>query len=364
MEKILIIKTSALGDIIHAYPTVEFLRKKFPKAQIDWVVEAQNAELVRAHPAVNRTLTIYTKEWRKAPICKSSLKGILDFRRSLKEELYDVAFDLQGNIKSGLILSQVRSKHKVGFSSKTVPEWPNLLFTNYRINPPSGGNIRSDYLALAEAYIEEKPSCESLPTLLKLSPDDERQLNKYAKNLLVGKQPKVMVCSGSAWPNKQLTTEVLTDFLALVQKEIGCTFLFAWGSPAERLVADELKTRFDETSHVMDRLRLPMLQNLMAKCDLVIAMDSLPLHLAGTTKTPTYSVFGASSAAKYKPLGSQHAAFQGSCPYGRTFEKRCPILRTCPTGACIRSLQANAIFSDFCQFINEIKSHPEKGDGN
>jgi heptosyltransferase-1 len=119
--------------------------------------------------------------------------------------------------------------------------------------------------------------------------------------------------------------------------------LFLWGSASELKTAQELKNRF-EHSLVVEKLSLPGLQNLMASVDFVVAMDSLPLHLAGTTETPAFGIFGASSAQKYMPQGNAHFAFQGSCPYGRVFERRCPILRTCPTGSCIRDLQGKELF--------------------
>lgn len=347
MEKILIIKTSALGDIIHTYPSAEYLRKKFPKAQIDWVVESQNVDLIQSHPAIDRALTISTKDWREAPLHISTLLSIKKFRSKLRENSYDVAFDFQGNIKSGLILSQVRAKHKVGFASKNVPEWPNMLFTNHRFNSAGDGNIRHDYLSLVTSFFGESLPKLSSHTQLKLTDEKARILQKQAHHLLSGVGPKILVCAGSAWQNKQLTIEALLSFLLLIQKSFNATFLFVWGSIPEQSTAKALYSSFSNCSHVVDKMSLPMLQNLMSMCDLVIAMDSLPLHLAGTTKTPSYSVFGASLAKKYKPIGEQHAAFQGICPYGRTFEKRCPILRTCKTGACIRGLTGDEIFADF-----------------
>jgi heptosyltransferase-1 len=157
----------------------------------------------------------------------------------------------------------------------------------------------------------------------------------------------VVVCPGSAWRNKQLTPATLEAFLTLLHAHIKCHYLFVWGSQEEKGMAEKLQKEFTGNSQIVDKMSLPMLQNLMAMSDLVIAMDSLPLHLSGTTKTPSFSVFGASSAAKYKPLGTHHHSFQGSCPYGRSFVKRCPILRTCPTGACIRDLQAQELFDSF-----------------
>ncbi len=115
----------------------------------------------------------------------------------------------------------------------------------------------------------------------------------------------------------------------------GFFFLILWGSPKEKEQAQAIANGFIGNSTLVDPLSLPALHLLMTHVDLVISMDSLPLHLAAVAGTPTYSLFGPSLAQKYAPQGDKHHALQGSCPYGTTFEKRCPKLRTCPTGACL-----------------------------
>lgn len=351
MDKILLIKTSSLGDIVHIYPVVDFLRKKFPAAQIDWVVEAPFADIVKSHPAINRVITPSTKSWRKSLFNNATINSIRHFRNELRREHYDAIFDLQGNIKSGLILSQARSTCKIGFGKKTVPEWPNLLFTNHRINPSKKNNIRQDYLSIVATYFNELPVGTSLlgtkNVCLKITPEEETLIYNIGKAHTDLNVPTVMVCPGSAWRNKQLTNETLKGFLLLLRDYLKCHFLFIWGTDEEKKSVDQLHLDFVSGSLVVDKMNLPMLQNLMARSALVIAVDSLPLHLAGTTSTPTFSVFGASSAMKYKPPGESHFALQGECPYGRTFEKRCPVLRTCPTGACIRSMGAQEVFKAF-----------------
>jgi len=348
MKKILIVKTSSLGDIIHTYPVVDYLREKFPLAAIDWVVEAPCAELVRAHPEVDRTLTIATKSWRKNWFKRQTFKEILNFRKQLRERLYDAVFDLQGNVKSGFITSQTRSYKKVGFASKTVHEWPNLFFTTYRYNPPEKGNIRHDYLGVVAAFFRDKLSECQGKVLLEISDEQKQHLQSLVGHL---EKPYIVVCPGSAWKNKQLAPNTLIKFLALLQNFLKGSFLFVWGSAQEQELAQQLHQQFASCSKIVDRLSLSALQNLMEMSDLIIAMDSLPLHLAGTTSTPSFSIFGASSAEKFKPLGN-HEAFQGSCPYGKTFLKRCPVLRTCPTGACIRELNAKDLFSHFQRWWN------------
>lgn len=348
MKKFLIVKTSALGDILHAFPVVQYLRHRFPEAQIDWVVEESGLDLVSAHPGITQKQSIATKKWRKNPFHKATWMEIFAFCKKLRKEKYDCVFDLQGNVKSGLISRLARSKHKVGFARKSVAEWPNLLFTTHRYNPSKNENIRSDYLSIVKQFFKDpSPKTQSEQVPLNISVDQKQTILKIIDSPILINKKKIMVCAGSAWPNKQLTEETLTKFLVGIRERIPCVFLFVWGSEEEREVAHRLNEKMSDNSVVVERLKLPVLQNLMSEMDLVIAMDSLPLHLAGTTATPTYSIFGASSAQKYRPEGSQHRALQGTCPYGRTFEKRCPILRTCPTGLCIRDLKAEDVLKDF-----------------
>jgi len=132
--RILIVKTSSLGDILHAFPILDYLKEHFPKARVDWVVERPFAELICRHPLVRQTLLIDTRAWRKN--LWRGREAIGAFKRELQQITYDWLFDLQGNCKSGLITYLARAKEKVGFGKATVPEWPNLLVTKRRYNPP------------------------------------------------------------------------------------------------------------------------------------------------------------------------------------------------------------------------------------
>jgi heptosyltransferase I len=358
MKKFLFVKTSSLGDIIQAFPALSYLGTKFPDAQIDWIVEKPFVELVTAHPLVNHVYTIDSKLWRKGFFKYSHWKEIREFQIDLQKTVYDVVFDLQGNIKSGIITTLANAKAKVGFGWSSVHEKPNVLFTNKRYNPPRGVNIREDYLHVVKSYFNDFTSYPFSQVNLKLTSDQFSLLEQIKSQPLFAQGKKVMVCSGSAWPNKQLTKMALLQFLEKLQKYLACTFVFVWGSPAELELTKELQSNFTSTSLLLDRLSLPILQNLMSAMDLVVAMDSLPLHLAGTTKSATFSVFGASLASKFKPSGKKHLSFQGLCPYSRTFEKRCPVLRSCPTGACIRDLSGDSVFASFQkQWENLIENH-------
>ncbi len=343
MNTCLIVKTSSLGDLVHTFPVISYLKQRFPAIQIDWVVEEQCADLVSAHPLIHHCIPIATKRWRQGWLSQSSRQEISSVRRQLQKEKYDLVLDLQGNIKSAVITYLTNAAKKVGFGQKTVPEWPNTWVTHQRFNPPPALNIRDSLLYLVRSYFADFENECSFPGVqLRVSQSGQAQIEATVSSCPYGKT-RVMVCPGSAWKNKQLPFETLRDLLPRMQARWPLFFLFLWGNAEEKATAEKLHRDFPDSSIILEKMALPTLQNLMSRLDLVIAMDSLPLHLAATTGVATFSLFGASSAQKYAPLGSQHLAFQGQCPYGRTFEKRCPILRSCPTGNCIRSLSADQI---------------------
>jgi heptosyltransferase-1 len=337
MLKVLVVKTSALGDIIHCFPAIEALASK--GATIDWVAEVSTASLVEAHPLIRKVHCLNSKKWRKNFYKPSTWRKIQDFKDSIRKEDYDIVFDLQGNIKSGWITWNANAKMKIGYGRATAPEWPNTFFSNARFNPPSGKTIREDYLFFIESYFDEKFKKPVKPSLLSLASPPIA--------LEPSEKKRILVSCGSNWKNKQVTPEALAIFLKRIDQSDKVEFFFIWGSPQEKIVVEDLAKQFPGRSRVMDKMPISQLQHFMDAMDLVIAMDSLPLHLSATTSTPSFSIFGSSSAQKYKPPGSSHHAFQGECPYGVHFSKRCKRLRTCKTGACIRDLDGNEIFDSY-----------------
>jgi heptosyltransferase-1 len=313
--RIIIVKTSSFGDILHAYPVIGYLKEKFPSCTIDWIVEKRCRELVEAHPDIDQCLVVDTKLWRKG----GDLSSFWTFKKALQRQEYDLLFDLQGNIKSSFFTFLAKAKRKIGFGFKTAPEKGNVLVTTDRFDPPKGKNIREDLLFLAQSFFQEKSFFETKPVFLKSS------------GIKLQEVGATLVCPGSNWENKCVSLQFLKKMVQSIEGPV----LYSWGTEKERQVCEELA---QIRGRVLQKQTLPELQNIMRQVSLVIAMDSLPLHLAGTCQTPTYAFFGPSSCTKYNPVGSQHRAMQGSCPYGVKFEKRCPRLRTCKTGECIKTL--------------------------
>lgn len=325
--RILIVKTSSLGDIVQALDVLYDLHQRFPAASIDWVLEARLCPLAAAHPWIRKAIPFDRRNpWRSL--------------RELRKESYDLLFDLQGNCKSGLITLCARSAVKVGYGLQSAAEWPNVLATHVRFNVSKRQNIRSFYLHLIEQYFETAMPPARVGVRFHLAQNEQEKVMQILAQ--IPSKLKIMVCPGSKWANKQLRPETLIAFL----QKIEASFLLMWGDASEKALCEQIAAHL-ETAVVVDRLPLPTWQNLMNEVDLVIAVDSSALHLCGTTQTPSFSIFGPTSPEVFKPLGSHHFAIQGACPYGRTFAKQCPVLRTCPTGACMKEFTAEALFEAF-----------------
>lgn len=353
MKRFLIVKTSSIGDVIQCFHLIPYLKKRFPDAQIDWVVETRVAPLLRAHPDLTRVIEIDTRLWRKDFF--KHRKSIAVIRRVLRLEKYDALFDLQGNTKSALITAFAKSEKKVGFSWKNLSEKTNFFATNVHLKTKEKISVREMYSRLLLDFFGDKEISEISEVKLKLKPDEQCQFDRIGQ--LGFQSPRIMVCFGSNWTNKQLTDKTLEELLGLIQEKYSPTFLFIWGNEQEKERADRFERKFSGASHTVGGMSLPLWQRVIASVDAVITIDSAALHLCATTKTPSFSLFGPTSSTIYKPLSTKHYAYQGKCPYGVVFEKRCTHLRSCHSGACLRDAQVNQIFRQFEIFWNSISQH-------
>lgn len=337
MMKALIIKTSSLGDIVQSFPVASYLKKQFPLAcEVDWIVEQEHASLVKAFPDVDSVIPVSTRAWRKGK--EWNALGV--FYQTIRKKHYDVVFDLQGNLKSGLLSWFVDSKEKVGFSRRCVPEWPNLFFTNSRYTIPKGQNIRQDYLSLVQQWFRDELPFELETFRFQINSEEISLVEKLVAGV---SHRRVMFCPGAAWKNKRLSDVCAEDLVRKIQSEKGGHVFLAWGTEGEHRLCQQLAAIDPCLATVVPRLPLPVLQNLMDRMDVVIAMDSLPLHLAGTTSADVVGIFGPSSMEKYRPLTPKFLGVQGHCPYQKVFEKRCPLLRSCSTGICMKGITADEI---------------------
>ena len=197
---ILIVKTSSIGDVIQTFPVLEYLKQRYPDAAIDWVIEKEYLSLVQSHPLVRRAIPFSSRTWRKTLLPISTWKEMREFTQMLRQENYDLLFDLQGNTKSGLITGLAKSKEKVGLGRKSVSEFPNLFATRRHIDIDGSLQVQQRYLQMVQKFFADETPFIPTGAVLRMQPEEEKEL----ASLLVSEGPKIMVACGSHWPNKKL----------------------------------------------------------------------------------------------------------------------------------------------------------------
>lgn len=336
--KILLIRTSSLGDILQTFPVLEYLRATFPDAQIDWVVEKRMSGLVS--PFVNRTLEVDPSTWLK----KGHYQKMGSFIQTLRLTSYDVAFDLQGNIKSGLILAFCRAIDKVGFSWGSCREKLATFAANQRVDVSESMPIRLKYLTLVKSYFEDTREFSPSGLVFPLSGEEQN----VARHFPLPSGPRVMIALCSRWKNKQLKETVIIEFLQKLQRWKPFTFYFVFGEEKEKKQVEKIASHFSSHSHVLGSLSFPAWQALMKEMDGVVSVDSAALHLSAMSNVPSFSLFGPTQGTIFSP--DSRGMVQGVCPYGKHFVKQCPKLRTCPTGACM-DFSSDALFLAFQEWF-------------
>ena len=133
--RVLLVKTSSLGDVIHNLPLVTDLRAHFPDAAIDWVVEEAFAEIVGLHPAIRRVIPVALRRWRRAPLAPATWREMGAFRALLRQDNYDLVIDTQGLLKSALITRLARGK-RCGYSASAAREPLAAHFYDLRFDVP------------------------------------------------------------------------------------------------------------------------------------------------------------------------------------------------------------------------------------
>jgi heptosyltransferase-1 len=341
--RILIIKTSSLGDVIHALPVLDYLRQVAPEARIDWVVEEPFLPLVAHHPVLEQVHVIRTKAWRKAPLAQQTRQEVALLRRVLRAAQYDLVFDLQGNLKSGLVAWMTGARQRVGFTADVLQERLNWLFTTIRIPFRDVDNrAASRYLRLVSALFQRDYREMSVSGTIVSSPEDEAIAATYLAELPEG--PKILLQVGTTWETKlwypEGWIELARRILAYLPET---TLLINWGSTAEKELGERIVAEVGSSVQLLPWFKIRELIPVIRRMDLVIGGDTGPVYLAEAVGTATVSLYRASKAALYAPTGPHHRFVQAEMPCTGCMLTRCERNATCSRSITIDAVTEAAI---------------------
>lgn len=314
-KRILIIKPSALGDIVHTLPLLPLLRRRFPDATITWLVVPAFASLLTDHPQVDEVMLFERKRWT----------SVFALSRALREREFDLVLDLQGLFRSGFLSWMTRSPMRVGFSYAREMAW--WFYTADIDTPTPERHAIERYLDVAEAL-----GCERGPVTFAFG---VTQADRSAVDALFDRsKPYAVLLPGTNWTTKRWPAEHFGHLVDPLRSEFSLTPVVAGGSDAAAL-ASKLSGALDLTN----RTSLRQLVALLEGASLVITNDSGPMHIAAALGVPMVSLFGPTNPIRTGPYKRELTVLRADIPCSPCYS------RACSHHSCMRELTSDRVLS-------------------
>ncbi|MEW6713807.1 MAG: lipopolysaccharide heptosyltransferase I [Nitrospirota bacterium] len=294
--KILIIKPSSLGDIIHALPFLKAVKDRFPDASVDWAVSKNLLGILEDNPLINELIVFDKDSWKSIKNIPKTSRDISRLRKTLKSRNYDIVVDLQGLLRSGLISLSTPSPLRVGFAD--AREGSRFMY-NKKVAVNGIIHAVDKNLEIAKAIGATAKKAE-----FPLSVDDKSR--RKIKELLGDVKEYILILPSARWPSKRWPPE---HFAALISKlKMPCVIS---GSSADKEICLKIIKNIPETTkqpkiiNLCGETSLKELAALIESAKAIVSNDSGPMHIAAALKKPLVALFGPTDPSKTGPYGCQ-----------------------------------------------------------
>lgn len=308
--RVLIIKTTSLGDLIHLLPALTDAKKAIPDIQFDWVVESSFQEVPSWHEAVNRVIPVKLRQWRKKPFAKNTREAWREFKKILGQTRYDKIIDAQGLMKSAFLTRHAQGS-RYGLNFRSAWEPLASLFYQHRVSvdPKQHAVVRMRRL-MAACLDYECPTTtpnygintqKLFTSKLPLSADARSSMND------------IIFIHGTTWDTKEWPVEYWQDLLNRVAAE-GYRVLIPWGNEREHQRAKAIAA-VHSSAEVLPKLSLLEVAAVLAHARGAVAVDTGIGHLAAALALPTVSLYGPTDPLATGAMGANqlHLSAKFSC---------------------------------------------------
>ena len=310
--RILLIRTSSLGDIVHCLPALRALRQGLPTAHIGWVVEDVFAPLLARDPDLDDVLEVGLRRWRRSPLDAATLREMRAGLGRLTEYGADVVLDLMGNHKAGLLAAITSCDRRVGLEARLRRERSSAAWLSEWVGT-RGDHAVDRALAVAAAV-------SGSDRFLGFGSDQIRAAAGEAPSGGGNQSGQVVIHPGAAWPSKRYPAERWGRVAAAIERSTGRTVAVSVG-PGETALAEQVEQASGGVAARADASDLPRLVGLLADAALVLGGDTGPLHLAHALGVPTLFLHGPTDPRTHGPYGAPERALRGApavCRSGRS----------------------------------------------
>ncbi len=284
-KRLLLIRLSSLGDLVHTLPVIPALRSSFPDARIDWLVDRRWFPLMNLVTGIDEVIPL-----------DRSLSGYLACARRLRHARYSCGVDFQGLYRSALLLSLSRAQRRIGRDRNAAREPAAAWFYTDRVIP-TGQHVADMNMSLALCAGAAQPTEMQFP--LRVPKSETRQIR--AKLLEQGIDAYFVMSPGGGWKSKCWPPERYGTLCSALWRRHGLRAVINLGPREENLGADIVRASAPARPHALSP-ELPELAALLADARVVVGADTGPVHLAAAMGTPVVALFGPTDPARNRPL--------------------------------------------------------------
>lgn len=333
-RRVLLVKPSALGDVVHALPVAATLHARYPRLALDWLVEEEAAGIVLGHPALAEVVVSGRRRWLRM---LRTGEGRLAAREArglavgLRDRRYDAVLDLQGLLKSALYTLCCRAPVRVGLAD--AREGAGWMLTHRVPTPPQPVHAVDRYLALAAAL-------DATETRREFTIAVDAEAGGRAAALLAGLPARQVAVHPSArWETKLWEA---ANWRRLIEALAGVGYgVVLTGSAAEASTAAALVDGLPSVRSLAGQLSLKELAAVLGRVALLVTLDSGPMHVAGAMGTPVVALFGPTDARRTGPIGPA-TVLQRALPCQPCLSRACMITET---RRCMRDIGPAEVFA-------------------
>jgi heptosyltransferase-1 len=349
-KKVLVVKTSSLGDVIHTLPALSDAAQQYPSIQFDWVVEESFQEIPRWHTHVRRVIPIALRRWRKQPYQTIFQdKEWQPFLKALRAEEYDLIIDAQGLLKSAWV-ARVAHGSVAGLNYKSAREPLASFFYHKRYAVPKMQHAVSRVRQLFAQALGYEDTLRTLPLSFGLETTFPAPEAKHSDNDLY-----VFFLHGTTWDTKLWP---VSHWIALGRwmNHRGYSVYLPWGNAEEEQRAKTIAAKLTKVQ-VLPRLSLGVIAEYLRKATLVIALDSGLTHLSGALSVPTLALFGATDVEKTGPKGQVTFLLKSGLSCSPCLKKHCRFIQPQEVDAlCMQSLSPTQVWQHCLPYLQPIHS--------
>jgi heptosyltransferase-1 len=320
INKVLIVKPSSLGDVVHSLPFLNALKTCLPHAKIHWVIAKGLEGLLEGHPMIDRLLIIHKDMWKKLSNARHTMKEITSLLKKLKNEKYDLVIDLQGLLRSGIITKATGAPLRVGF--REAREGSRFFYTH---KVEGGKNIHAvdRYLKVVEFL-----GCDIQDVRFPLPSNPVSSF----KHSLMSENYAVLI-PGARWRTQVWPAE---KFGELASKLSIKTLIL--GTKSEIGAADTISSLSQGKSlSLAGKTSLKELVEIIRHAQFVLSNDSGPMHIAAALHVPVFALFGPTDSIRTGPYGKGHTIIREDVTCAPCFKKTCKDMK------CMNNLSAEKV---------------------